>query len=111
MRKLKLELPEIEQIEINGEVFEIHKTDIDILNKSVEFQARAEEIRNKYDDNLAKEAVIEMVDFFDEILGKGAAAKIAKGRPVGLKHIAEWLTALCSTIGESSAAYISDKYE
>ena len=111
MKKLELKVPETEQIEINGEVFDILKTDIDILNKSVEFQDRAKEIIEKKNAKLATETVIEMVAFFDEILGKGAAAKIAKGHPIGLKHITEWLTALCSAINESSVEYLSDKYE
>ena len=111
MKKLKLEVPEVEQIEINGEIFDLHKTDIDILNKSVEFQARTDEIRKKNDTKLATEAVIEMVNFFDEILGIGAAAKIAKGRPIGLKHIAGWLITLCTAINETSGEYIAEKYE
>jgi len=111
MKKIELAIPEQEQIEINGEIFDLQKTDIDIWSKAVEFQEKAAAIQNKKDIKLATATVVEMVDFFDEILGKGSAAKIAKGRPIGLKHIADWLITLCSAINETSTEYLAEKYE
>ena len=111
MKKVKLNVPEIEQIEINGEVFDIQKSDIEIMNRGIEFNARAAEVKESGDRAAISAAVIEMVNFLDEILGKGAVCKIAKGRPVGIKHVLEWLTAVCGAIGDSTAEYIAEKYE
>ena len=110
MRELKLSLPETEKININGDIFDIRKSDIDILNKSAELQLKYTGL--KKDDLLAvKGAVNEIVLFIDDILGKGAVVKISKGKPVNLNFAVEWLTAICKEVGSISDDYIKNKYE
>jgi len=110
MRKLMLNLPEIEEIDINGDVFEIRKSDIDILNKSAELQVKYSDLR-KDDLQSIHAAVNDIVSYIDEILGEGAVFKISKGKPVNAALAIEWLTAICEEISKAGDDYIKDKYE
>jgi len=110
MRKLTLNLPETETIDINGDIFEIRKSDIDILNKSAELQSRYSDLK-KDDLQSIQAAVNETTSFIDEILGNGATAEIGKGKPVSIKLAIEWLTAICAEISRSGEEYIKEKYE
>jgi len=110
MRKLVLDLPEIEKIDINGDVFEIRKSDIDILNKSADLRMKYADL--KKDDLLSIHAAInEIAAYIDEILGEGAAVKISKGRPVNAKTAIEWLMLICAEISKVTDDYIKEKYE
>lgn len=126
MRKLDLEVPEFERIEINGDVFNINKSDIDILNKSADLQEKCSDLAKMKDkitdnkDNLEtiKMTVNEIISFIDEILipadrncGDGAVKTISKGRPVGITKAVEWLTAICGEISRENDRYINVKYE
>ena len=110
MRKLTLNLPETETIEINGDIFEIRKSDIDILNKSAELQLKYPNLK-KDDLQSVQAAVNEIIAFIDEILGDGAAVKISGGKPVNTKLAIEWLTAICAEISSIGDEYINEKYE
>jgi len=110
MRKLTLNLPETEKIEINGNIFEIHKSDIDILNKTADLQLKYSDL--KKDDFISIKAVVnETVAFIDEILGDGATVKISGGKPVSVMLAIEWLSAICSEISNINGEYIKEKYE
>jgi len=110
MRKLTLKLPETETIDINGDVFEIGKSDIDILNKSAGLQVKYSSLKKDDLQNI-QAAVNEIIMFIDEILGEGAAVKISRGKPVNIKLAIEWLTAICAEISNISDEYITEKYE
>jgi len=110
MRKLILNLPEIEEIDINGDVFEIRKSDIDILNKSAEMQLKYSDLK-KDDLKSIQAAVNEIISYIDEILGEGAAVKISKGRPVNIAVAIEWLILICAEISKVNDDYIKEKYE
>ena len=114
MMKLEFIIPELEQIEINGDVFDIHKSDIDILNKGAEISARFSKIditdTNPKNVELIRGLANEVKAYIDEILGKGAVAKICKGKPVSTKAACDLLTAICGKIGEQSDEYIDEKY-
>ena len=110
MRKLILNLPETEKIDINGDIFEIRKSDIDILNKSADLQEKYSNLK-KDDLHSIQSAVNEIIAFIDEILGDGAAVKISRGRPVNTKLAIEWLTAICAEISNINDDYINEKYE
>ena len=109
MRKLVLNLPETEKIDINGDIFEIRKSDIDILNKSADMRLKYSDL-NKDDLQSIQAAVNEIILYIDEILGDGAAFKISKGRPVSAALAVEWLTAICAEIGKANDDYIKEKY-
>ena len=110
MRKLTLNLPETQKIDINGDIFEIRKSDMDILNKSADLQSKYPELK-KDDVKSIQAAVNETVMFIDEILGEGAVFKISKGKPVNIALAVEWLTALCAEISALGDEYIKARYE
>ena len=110
MRKLTLNLPEPEQIEINGDIFEIQKSDVDILNKSAGLQSKYSDLQ-KDDIKSIQAAVNEIIAFIDEILGGGAAVKISKGKPVSIMLAIQWLTAICAEISSIGDEYIKERYE
>ena len=109
MRKLILNLPETETIDINGDIFEIQKSDIDILNRSAELQLKYSELK-KDDLQPIQAAVNDMIAFIDEILGDGAVLKISKNKPVNAVLAIEWLTAICNEINVIGDEYIKEKY-
>lgn len=110
MRKLILNLPETQEIEINGDIFEIRKSDIDILNKSAELRLKYSDLK-KDDLQSIQSAVNEIVGFIDEILGEGAAFKISKGKPVSAALAIEWILAVCAEISNINDEYIKERYE
>ena len=105
-----MNLPETETIDINGDIFEIQKSDIDILNKSTELQLKYSEL--KQDDlQSIQSAVNDIIMFIDEILGDGAVLKISKNKPVNAMLAIEWLTAICNEVSVIGDEYIKEKYE
>jgi len=110
MRKITLNLPETHSLNINGDIFEIKKSDVEILNKSAELQLKYTDLK-KDDVRSIKSAVNETIGFIDEILGEGAVCKISKGKPVNAALAIEWLAAICAEINAISNEYIKEKYE
>ena len=126
MRKLTLELPELQQIDINGDIFDIGVSDLDILNKGAELTAKYSRINDLTDESEKKEAAIaganEIIAYIDKILGGGAVAKISKGRPVSIATACNWLVAICAEISSKldeekakteakTKKHIGEKYE
>lgn len=110
MRELNLKVPEQEQIKINGEIFTIKMSDIEILNLANEIENRYKNIDTQ-DLKTITEALKEATNSIDKILGDGAVAKISGGKPIGFQVSVEWLKAICDVIGEKNNEYIKDKYE
>jgi len=110
MRKLNLNLPETQEIDINGDIFEIQKSDVDILNKSADMQLRYADLK-KDDLQAVKSAINEMIALIDEILGEGAVLKISGGKPVNAALAVEWLSAICAEISRLGDEYITERYE
>ena len=119
VKKIELALPEVEQIEINGEVFDILKSGVDILNRTDELDKQYAKIKtgDKSPANIERIRLWAngVVNFIDEILGKGSVNKIAKGRPVKAEVAIEWLTAICKAMGQAAdekiEEHIAEKYE
>lgn len=114
MIKLNLALPETRQIEINGEVFDIRKSDIDILNKSRELTKKYAKIKEN-DDSMKNARLItdganEIIAYIDEILGNGAIAKINRGLPVSIVTACNWLAQICSMAFSSVSDGADEKY-
>ena len=122
IKKIVLEIPEAEKIEINGDIFEIRRSDADILSKYLDLQKKYEDLmllREAGSDievgvEAVKNAVNETVALIDDILGGGAFMKISGGRPVNIITACGWLTAICREINQINSdytdAYIKDKY-
>ena len=110
MKNLILEVPENLQFEINGHIFSVNQSDIDILNKCAEFQGEYAALK-KNDIIGIRDAVNSFISYIDEILGEGAALKISGGKPVSISCAVNWLIAICGEIMRVSDDYISEKYE
>jgi len=114
MKKLELELPQLAQIEINGDIFSIYKSDVDILNKSRELTDKYGKI--KENDKSAKNIKLitdganEIISYIDEILGTGAVALISKGLPVSITMACGWLTEICRTVTGNIDDYVAENY-
>ena len=115
MKKLKFEVPEYRQLEINGHVFDILKSDSDVMMK-------AEELRNRYaglasresvkDTGLSEiiDAVKSVISYIDEMLGEGATAKITAGKPLGIVPAIQLMTLICQAVVEEYNVDVQAKY-
>ena len=110
MKKLSLEVPETEQIEINGDIFDVKMSDVDIINRCAGLLEKYAGLK-KDDIEAIKSAVNETAAFIDSILGEGAVAKISGGKPVNLITVNKWLSVICSAVGGQNDEYIESKYE
>ena len=110
MRNLILKVPEDLQIEINGHIFSVNQSDIDILNKCAEFQGKYAGLK-KNDITGIKEAANSFMTYIDEILGEGSVLKISGGKPISISCATAWLISICSEIVRAGDDYISEKYE
>jgi len=141
MKKITFELPKQRQVEINGQVFDIRKTDRDILKKAAEYQSKAAAIMSAAksatpETEAAGEAksldaavnagtkppqitgfdeVVEFVESIiasiDEILGKGAVGKIMKGAPIDIASAIRLMTLISEAVVEEYNQDMADKYE
>ena len=109
-KKLVLKMPEFQEIEINGDIFLIYKSDVDVLNKIMEIQVKYSDLKND-DFKSIQAAINEITGYIDEVLGDGAVFKISKGRPVSVALAVEWLTDIFSVINSIGDDYIEEMYE
>jgi len=110
MKKLELAVPELEQIEINGEVFDVLMSDADIVNKSANYHKKYKNIDAKNIEQI-QSAVNEARSLIDDILGKDAFKKISKGRPVSMSTALNWLMDISQAVYNQADEKIADKYE
>jgi len=78
------------KIKVNGHVFEVQRTDMDVLEKANMLMEKYEKFKDSAElkgvEGLKAitSAVHEAAAFTDEMLGEGAMKKIFGGKPVGL---------------------------
>lgn len=92
------------QISIDGMVFDLQMSDYDIIK-------RCNEIFTKYRDyEKSKHSVDEIIadlttirSTIDAMLGDGAMAKLAQGKPVGIALVIEWVAAIAQALSEEYA--------
>lgn len=94
MRELELRV-ERPQIRINGHVFDLQLSDMEIYIRA---QALLERYAHFADSprttGEALAAAQELTGFLEELLGPGALRIISDGKPVSLRLTAEWLGAI-----------------
>ena len=108
MRKLTFDFGD-PQIEINGIVFELEKSDIEICEIARNAQRRFESIDKNDCDNVL-EACRETAKDIDSILGAGALAKLSCGKPVGVMKQIEILVAIASEGTKEYQDYVKAEY-
>ena len=110
LKKLSLEVPAAEQIKINGEIFDVKMSDVDIINKCADLSTQYAGLK-KEDIEAIKSAANDIIGFIDSILGEGAVSRISRGKPVNLVTVNNWLSAICSAVSSQNDEYIENKYE
>lgn len=107
MRELTLEV-EQPQIKINGILFDLQLSDMEIYSRAQELIARFEKYATRPlsefmpDETMAD--VGDAVGFLDEMLGDGAARRISRGRPVRMSLALKWI----SKIAEEAASHYAE---
>lgn len=101
---------DVPQIEVNGHVFELQKSDADIYEDALAIQAK---YRGLDADDTASvlAAVKETAAYVDEILGEGAMRKISGGKPVSMKSALNAMVQIAQAAAESYVTGIQEKYE
>ena len=101
------------KVKINGEVFSILQSDMDIIKKAVELESKYKSLAKgkKQPFTVLLSTVEECADIIEGILGKGAVAKIAGDNPVGINDLLVWLKAITGTVTRIYLQDIESKYE
>lgn len=94
------------QININGKVFDIMKSDLEIYALGVEIATKFDgfEVANHTPAEIV-DALKEITGVIEQILGEGATRKISGGKPVSMKRAMGWI----ATIAENAAATYADE--
>lgn len=109
MRSLTIDF-DVPKIEINGIVFELQKSDADVMKDAIL-------LANKYrrTDLSTEDAVLEALGticgYVDTILGEGAMKKISGGRPIGVNKALECMTLIAREAARSYSDTIAEDYE
>lgn len=104
MRKITLAVDN-PQININGKVFDIQKSDLEIYAMGVEIAAKFENYDiSKHTPAEILTALQEITGVIEQILGEGATRKISGGKPVSMKRAMGWI----ADIAENAAATYSE---
>lgn len=98
-----------QQIEINGIVFDIRVSDAEIIQTALD---TAEEFKALATDDPAAvlAAVARCQSYIDAMLGEGALASIANGRPVNLVSAIKIMTEIALTVVSTYNQKIEDDY-
>lgn len=108
MKKLTIDI-EQPQIEINGIVFDLLKSDADIYHDALKMQEEFKGLNAK-DTHAVYEACEKAAAYIDAILGKGALKKLSGGKPVGLVKQIQIMSQIAESCQESYSDYIESEY-
>ena len=110
MREINLPI-ETAKIKINGMVFELHMSDLDIYNRAQEIHQKFQKYNERPTDSFPPEEVLadcnELAGFLDSMLGEGAVARISKGKPVRMAMLFRWI----DVIAEDAASHYAELIE
>ena len=97
------------QIDINGHIFELKVSDMDVLETALE---ASEEFRNINKDDVKAiiAAVRKCEHYIDTMLGEGALCKISGGKPVNLMMAIKIMTEIAHTAAAAYNEKINDEY-
>lgn len=105
MREITLPI-EAPKIKINGDMYDLKMSDIEIYNRSqqlfVKCQKYADKPASDFDTSEILADLSELTGFIDEMLGEGATRRISHGRPVRMALALGWIGAIA---GEAAAHY------
>lgn len=109
MKKLSFDF-NVPQIEVNGHIFDLQISDIDVLEAAILI---ADEFRGLTEKDPLKivAAVRKCESVINSILGEGALAKITSGKPVGLVDVVKVLDGVTRSVVMAYNDKISDEYD
>lgn len=108
MRELNFSF-HVPQIKINGLVFDLKKSDIEICEIAKNAQERLRGLNTEDVDEIISACKATAFDI-DSILGDGALAKIAGGKPIGIIKQIEILVAIASEGTREYIDYVKNEY-
>lgn len=97
------------QVMINGKVYDILQSDVDVMESAMEIQKVAETL-NTSDQESIINAIIMIRDWADKTLGKDSLVKISGGKPIGLVQAMAVVTAVMETVSETYENRVLDEY-
>lgn len=97
------------QIKINGVVFDLQKSDIEICEMVKAAQRRLQSM-DKANSDAVLSACKATAEDIDAILGHGALATLSGGRPVGIMQQIELLIQIASAGTQSYMDYVKAEY-
>lgn len=109
MRKLTISFPN-PQIEVNGIVFDLLKSDGDIYMDALEINRKFSSMDTENEATVL-DALKEVFGYVEQILGPGAMKKISGGRPVGLRDALNAMMCIAKEAAASYSDYIADEYD
>ena len=115
MKKIQFDVPEARKIEINGHVFEILKSDAEVISKAAEWQNRYAKLTNigSTQDKDIQElmaAIESVVGYVDEMLGEGATYKITNGTKLGIVNAVNLMSLIAQAVVEEYNDTVADNY-
>lgn len=108
MKSLTIEFNQ-PQIEINGIVFDLLKSDADIFEDAMKIVEKYKAL-DVTDETAVLDAIRTMVGYVDTILGPGAMKQISGGRPVGIVKAQECMIIIARAAADSYETSIREKY-
>ena len=94
---------------INGEIYPILQSDVDVMESALEIQNMAQSLDRANPEAIVG-AVIKIRDWADATLGKDALAKIANGKPIGIVQAMGVVTAVMEAVSETYESRVLAEY-
>lgn len=102
MKEITYEFGPTPKLSVNGHVFDLQMSDADIFDRALKISDKYARLNKKSSIKQIMNAVKECAAIVDEVLGKGAMAQIAGGKPVSVR---DSLRVMNMIIVEAASAY------
>ena len=109
MKEMTIRVPEPVKLKINGHIFQLHKSDIEIL-RMIQDAKRKYEGRDISGIDGALKAADDLQGMIDGILGKGAVRKLSGCDRPGLAFSYRMLTEIAQGAVEACAQALEEAY-
>ena len=96
------------QMCVNGHVFDLHVSDMDIYDRALEMQTKYKTLTGN-DPKKTLAAIKRVCAFVDEILGEGAMRTISDGKPVSIHKALDVMVIIAREASASYAERLKDE--
>ena len=94
---------------INGKVYPILQSDVDVMESALEIQNMAVSLDRSSPEAIVK-AVISIREWADKTLGRDALVKIADGKPIGIVQAMGVVSAVMEAVSETYETRVLSDY-